>query len=280
MKIKKILNNNVVVVKEREEEKIVMGLGIGFQKKMNDPIDQTRIEKVFVMKDQSKYEQLEQILTSLPEEHIQLAEEIISYAERELGVTINEHIHIALTDHLSFALDRLSKGIAIKNTLLHEIKILYSKEYEIGLYAKALIQEKLGIEIPEDEVGYIAVHIYTAKINAEETAKTMDTTSIIRDIVDVIEQTLQICFDPKSVSYERLVTHLRIVVLRSETGERLYEMGPEMVHIIKGNFQEAYACAEKAGRYVQEEHGFELTDMDLAYIAVQIQRIITRFEEE
>lgn len=280
MKIKKILNNNAVVVKNGNDEKIVMGLGIAFQKKTNDPIDKMKIEKIFVMKDRSQYEQLEQILTSLPVEHIQIAEEIISFAERELGVRINEHIHIALTDHLSFALDRLGNGVAIKNTLLQEIKILYPQEYGIGLHAKALIQEKLGIDIPEDEVGYIAVHIHTAKTHAVETAKTLDIASMIRDITEVIEQCLQVDLEEDSISYERLVTHLRIVVQRPESGERLYELGPEMVHIIKGNFKEAYACAVRAGRRIQEEHGLDLTDTDLAYMAVQIQRVINRFETD
>ncbi len=48
MKINKIINNNAVVVKDRNEEKIVLGEGIGFQKKKNDPVDQSKIEKVFV----------------------------------------------------------------------------------------------------------------------------------------------------------------------------------------------------------------------------------------
>lgn len=71
--------------------------------------------------------------------------------------------------------------MVIKNTLLNEIKILYPKEFQIGLYAKALIQGKLGIEIPEDEVGYIALHIHTVKINAGEMSETLDITAMIRD---------------------------------------------------------------------------------------------------
>ncbi len=122
MKINKILNNNAIVVKDWEGEKIVFGSGIAFQKRKNDPVDQTRIEKIFVMKDQAKHQQFEEILSTLPEEHIQVSEDIISYAESQLGVVINEHIHIALTDHLSFALDRLAKGMVIKNTLLERNK--------------------------------------------------------------------------------------------------------------------------------------------------------------
>ncbi|MEK4316923.1 CAT RNA binding domain-containing protein, partial [Bacillus sp. FSL R7-0229] len=38
MKIYKILNNNAVVVKEGDQEKIVMGPGIAFQKGKNDVV--------------------------------------------------------------------------------------------------------------------------------------------------------------------------------------------------------------------------------------------------
>jgi beta-glucoside operon transcriptional antiterminator len=276
VKINKILNNNAIVVKGPDGEKIVMGSGIAFQKQKNDPVDPSRIEKIFVMSDLTKHRQLEEILSTLPEEHIQVSEEIISYAERQLGVKINEHIHIALTDHLSFALDRLVRGMVIKNTLLGEIKVLYAKEFQIGLYAKALIQERLGIDIPEDEVGYIAMHIYTAKRNAGEMSKTLDITSMIRDIVDTIEESLKIRLAEHTVSYERLITHLRFAVQRSESGEPFHELDPDMVRIIREQYKEAYAIAERAGEMVNREYSFVLHESEVAYISMQIQRIKTR----
>lgn len=71
----------------------------------------------------------------MPEEHILLGEEIISYAEEKLGIKLNEHIHISLTDHLSFAIERSQKGINIKNKLINEIRLLYHEEFDIGLWA-------------------------------------------------------------------------------------------------------------------------------------------------
>lgn len=44
MIIDKILNNNVAVVLVDGEEKIVMGKGICFKKKVNDDIDENMIE--------------------------------------------------------------------------------------------------------------------------------------------------------------------------------------------------------------------------------------------
>ena len=49
MVINKILNNNVAVVVEDDEEKIVMGKGICFKKKVDDEIDETMIDKVFAI---------------------------------------------------------------------------------------------------------------------------------------------------------------------------------------------------------------------------------------
>jgi beta-glucoside operon transcriptional antiterminator len=77
MRIKKILNNSAVVVKDADGEKIVMGEGIGFQKRKNDPVNQDKIDKVFVVKDPNEHKKFEEILQFLPEEHIQAAEELM-----------------------------------------------------------------------------------------------------------------------------------------------------------------------------------------------------------
>ena len=49
MKIGKILNNNVVVIYQGKTEKIVMGCGIAFKKKVGDSIDENNIDKVFAL---------------------------------------------------------------------------------------------------------------------------------------------------------------------------------------------------------------------------------------
>ena len=35
-----------------------------------------------------------------------------------MGTKLNEHIHIALTDHLSFAIERVRDGIHLNNKLI------------------------------------------------------------------------------------------------------------------------------------------------------------------
>lgn len=115
MKISRVLNNNAVVVKEGDSEKIIMGAGIAFRKGKNDVIDQSKIEKIFVLKEEGH--KFQELLSTVPEAHIAVGEDIISYAEQQLGMKLSDHIHISLTDHLTFAIERLNQGIEVRNKL-------------------------------------------------------------------------------------------------------------------------------------------------------------------
>lgn len=276
MKIKKILNNNAVVVKDWDGEKIVMGEGVGFEKRKNDRVNQSKIDKVFVMKDPNEHKKFEEILQFLPEEHIRLAEEIISHAEKELGVEINEHIYVAFSDHLSFAIERLTNGIVIHNVLLNQIRILYGKEYEIGLWAKALIKDRIGIDIPDDEVGNIAMHIHTAKMNAGNMQETIEVTTTIQEITNIIETSLKIDIMEDTISYERLVTHLGFSLKSLFLKEKDHKYDPKMVSMIKENFKEAFLCALKVGQFIEEKYGIDYPEAEIMYISMHIQRFYSR----
>ncbi|MDQ0337475.1 beta-glucoside operon transcriptional antiterminator [Caldalkalibacillus uzonensis] len=271
LKIKKILNNNAVVVKDGHEEKIVMGAGIGFQKRKNDIINKEKIEKIFVMKEEN--EKFQELLRTLPEEHIALAEDIISYAEKKLGTKLNNHIHIALTDHLSFAIDRIENGIKIENKLLNEIKVLYKKEFEIGMWAIRYVKDKLNVNMPPDEAGYIALHIHTAKIQDSSMENTLRQTTMINELTSMIEQELDIYLDQESLSYQGLITHLRFALMRAESDEPFHAMDQDMLALIKNKYTQEFQCAQKLAQYLENEYGIIFPESEIGYISLHLQRV-------
>lgn len=273
MRIHKVLNNNAVVVKDGTQEKIVMGNGIAFQKGKNDIIPKDKIEKIFVLHEQSS-EKFQQLLATLPEKHIELAEKIISYAEGLMGIPLNDHIHIALTDHLSFALERLEQGYKIQNKLTHEIKFLYKKEFEVGLWAKEEIQKELGVDIPLDEVAHIALHIHTAKLDSQSMTETMEKASILRDFVEKIESKTGMSIDEDSINYQRLITHLSFALNRIEQGVELDPMEDNMLQLIQTNYQKAYDCSAAVLQELNEEYGISFPESEIAYITLHIQRMV------
>lgn len=269
MKISKILNNNAVVVMDNQQEKIAVGAGIAFNKKKNDIVNVNKIEKLFVMKENEK---LQQLLNRIPEEHFIISEKIITYAEEYIGTKLNEHIHIALTDHLSFAIEREREGIHLKNKLLHEIKILYKSEFEIGLWAIRYIKENYQIDLPIDEAAYIALHIHTMKDQGGDMRQTVIQTTIIRDIVHIITEFFKIKVSEGDISYHRLITHLRFALTRINQDE-LHTMDDEMLGMIKKKFPLSYSCAMEVAKKLSLEYEMILPDHELGYITLHIERL-------
>ncbi len=104
-KIKKVINNNFVCsVNDHEEEIILRGPGIGFQKKINDEVDKAKIEKIYSMSSQTTLNKLQSLVDNIPLEHVQVCTEIIDEIKKTLNKKLNDNIYITLTDHVNFAI--------------------------------------------------------------------------------------------------------------------------------------------------------------------------------
>ena len=98
MLINKVLNNNVItIINENNEEAVVMGRGIAFQKKKGDEVDEDKVDKIFVLSNKSINEKLIALVKDIPVENLEIAEEVINYAEGKLDIKLNENIYNRIT---------------------------------------------------------------------------------------------------------------------------------------------------------------------------------------
>ena len=188
MNVTKVINNNIVISEnEEKQELVVMGKGLGFKKKPGDVIDDTKIEKVYLSTQEWNVTKLTQLLSSIPIEHIQVANEIISFAKVSLGKKLSEKLFLTLTDHINYAIERYQNGMEIKNALLWEIKRFYNHEYLIGKEALSIIKNRLAIELPEDEAGFIALHIVNAELDMAQVSQVSEMAKIIQHILNIVK---------------------------------------------------------------------------------------------
>lgn len=269
MKINKILNNNAVIVRDGDQEKVVVGPGVAFNKKRNDLVAADKIEKVFVM---SENEKLGQLLGRIPEEHFTVSETIISYAEKVLGTKLNEHIHLVLTDHLSFAIERMKDGIHVHNKLLGEIRLLYPVEYGIGLWGVGHVREALGVEMPVDEAGFIALHLHTMKPHGTNLNDTIRQATIVKDMLRSIRDCLKDEIEEDGISYQRLVSHLQHAVANLGRYDA-HTLDPDMTELIRIRYAGSYRCAKVMAAECLRLHEVEIPEQELAYIALHIERL-------
>ena len=115
MQIEQVLNNNVVQALDNNVEYIVMGKGLGFQKKVGDLVDKEKVEKTFVLENTEAVEEWSRVYVNLPDADMQVFLNILTFAEAVLQTKFDPSFFIALADHLHYAIERSSEGVSLQN---------------------------------------------------------------------------------------------------------------------------------------------------------------------
>ena len=273
MQIIKVINNNVISSEDdKGKEIVVMGKGIGFGKKAGEEIEETKIEKVFSLPDEST-SHLMKVVKDMSYEYILTAELVIAYARETLGYHLSKNIYVTLTDHLGYAIERKRQGIVVANELSWEMKKFYNAEFQVGLKALDIVKQELDVELPEDEAGFIAMHLVNAQMGGQMN-QSRNMPAMIKDILNIVRYTFQVELDEKSLSYERFVTHLRFFVQRVISREDSERNDEEFDQLIADRFPRSYECAQKIKSYMKKKLDYEVSDVEISYLAVHIHRVI------
>ncbi|HDT6543537.1 TPA: transcriptional antiterminator BglG [Kluyvera ascorbata] len=272
MQIAKVLNNNVVVVlDEHRREQVVMGRGLAFQKRAGDLLDESKIEKIFALQSDELAGRLGELLSQIPLEVMTTCDRIIERARERLG-KLQESVYITLTDHCHFAIERQKNGVALRNVLLWETKRLYPKEFALGQEARALIAQRLGVELAEDEAGFIALHLVTAQLNSEM-PEVMHVTRVMQEILQLVKYQLRLEYNEESLSYQRFVTHLKFFAQRMLTRTVVEDDDAELHSAVKDNYAKAWKCAETVALHLQNSYQRSLTTEEIMFLAIHIERV-------
>ncbi|MGG5216380.1 transcriptional antiterminator BglG [Rahnella variigena] len=272
MKIAKILNNNVVVVvNDQQREQVVMGRGLAFMKKTGDELDDSKIEKIFALQSDELVAHLTELLSHIPMEVMTTCDQIITLARGRLG-KLQENLYIALTDHCNFAIERQKKGVPISNALLWETRRLYPKEYALGLEALEIIYSRLGVRLPVDEAGFIALHLVNAQLNGEM-PEVAQITRVMQEILNLVKYQLRIEYDEESLSYQRFVTHLKFFAQRMLSRTVVADDDMTLHVAVKENYPQAWQCSEKIGDYLAAQYQRDLTTEEIMYLSINIERV-------
>ncbi|WP_302537644.1 BglG family transcription antiterminator LicT [Clostridium saudiense] len=276
MIVEKVLNNNVVVSidPKTKKEVILMGSGIAFNKKSGQQIDEKKIEKTFVVDDENLGNKIKKLINQIPEGIFEITDEIITHAIVELNTVLDKQIYVSLADHIAFAVKRFRSGIIIKNELLNEVRRVHKAEFKVSLWAVDYINEKLGIELPEDEAGFIALHFVNAGYR-ETTMKSITSTKIIKDILNIIKYNFAIELDEDDLNYDRLLTHLKYFAKRIVNNNQNNSTDSDFIKMISTTYPEAYECAVKIGDYILKNNDYHVNDDEIVYLTMHIQRVIT-----
>lgn len=282
MRISKILNNNsAVVTDERGNEKVVVGKGICFRKKVGDQMNMSAVEKTFQLSSTTLNLRFQEVLVSLPLEQISVVEKIVDETKLSLGKKISDSIYVSLADHIHFSLLNHEKGISVKNRILLDIKRFYWDEYKIGRKALEIIKEETGVMLSDDEAGFIALHIVNAETEDDYigTKNIYKATKIIEEVLNIVKSHFGVEIDEGSLIYYRFIVHLRYFAQRILNNTVFHgdDKDKELLGILALNYSQAYQCSLEISEFIEKKYGAKIGCEEILYMTIHVQRAV--FEE-
>ena len=270
-RVSKVLNNNGVIAIDMYENKeyVILGKGVGFGKKVSQRFDKPEGCTTYRLEQETERGSAKELVKGIEPEYLEIADAILTESQKVFGDSIDRGILFPLADHISFAVARIRRNEQISNPLTEDIKVLFYSEFKVAETLKTILRERLQIEIDDHEVGYVALHIHSA-IGDEKVSVAMQTARAVRECIDMIEKATGKPIDVLSLSYNRLMNHMKYMVARASTGEKL---NLDMNEYMLDQYPQAYKVATDICKNLEGCIGHNLDETETGYLAMHIQRV-------
>lgn len=269
-RVVKSLNNNGVLAVDIDTmiEVIVLGKGIGFGKKVNERFEVPEGTQIYALQKETERGKSHNLALNMNPVYLEITSIIVQRAKETMG-PIDENVLLPLADHIEFAVKRIQNNNYISNPMTHEICALFPQEFAAAEYGKTLIEEKCSVKFNADEVAYIALHLHGAADN-QKVSEVMKQSQLVHDCLAQIEQNMKVTLNPSSLSYTRLLTHLKYMLARMAKGEQI-EMN--MNDYIKHQYPKTFAFAKTLCDEISKKMDLKCKDEEIGYLAIHIERI-------
>lgn len=273
----KALNHNGVLAVDMDtyKEYILLGKGIGFGKKVNERMEAPEDAHIYLLQKDTERGPSRELINEIAPEILEITNHIIVEAEK-IFKKVDQNILCPLADHIAYAIKRIKSNEQISNPLTQDIKALFPEEYEVAQKGKDIIKEIEGIEINEDEIGYIALHIHSS-LGDEKVSQAMEIAMLVRNCITSIEDSIGKQIDIESLSYNRLMSHIKYMAARILKGETIKL---DMNDYISERFPDSFEIAERICKKLSRELKKDIKDVEIGYLAMHIERVILDELEE
>jgi transcriptional antiterminator len=204
-------------------------------------------------------------------------EEYLNKLEKKLVFKFSQEAYICLIIHIAIAIKRIKSGkdVILSSEILNSLK--ETKEFKCADEMSKEIEEHFQIIIPQQEIGYITLHIIGSKIGEKDLAdftfplekvKEMDLAlEIANNIIQVASDALHTDLKHDKILLNGLILHLRPTINRLKYGLTLRN---PILEEIKINYPDIFGVAWITSRVFEKYLDVKIPESEIGYIAMHI----------
>ena len=194
----------------------------------------------------------------------------VVFSENYLEIKFSDDEFINLLTHIALAIERikLDKDIVMDKNSLNKLK--EKEEYKVASHISKVLAEEFNISMPEDEIGYITLHLVAARVskvsnNEKYLGKDEVLSQLIDEMVEEVEDILNIDFVDDYPLKRDLYIHLKPAIARIKYGKTLEN---PLLNQIKSQYKDVYLASKKAAGTLAKKYNIEISEHEVSYIAM------------
>ena len=280
-KITQVLNNNAVFATNlKREEMILVRQGIGFNGRNKIIVDSPDIQ-VFSPQTEVEKERFEQFINEIPFEYMQFTIDTVNLAKSKLKLSFSNGLIFTLADHISFAVERYRKHADFDYMDNEEIKQFFPEIYKFSQKTVRSINKKFDVALNESEAVAITFHFVNSMIvdshtNQKSITDTKQIFNITSDIMKIIESNYGGKIDRRSISYSRMIVHIRYLVTSILQNSSINDsaISKKQIEKLLNYYSDSKIkkITNEIGDYLRKKLNYDLTEEDQLFLDIHLTR--------
>lgn len=117
------------------------------------------------------------------------------------------------------------------------------------------------------------MHLITAE-EGDSLENTEGTIELINRFIKIIEQMLNKSINPQSVSYYRLVTHLKFFIQRIRKNEvQELPLDKDLYNMIVHSYHKEYIIAQRIAGIILSDYDYKTSEDEIMFLTIHIHRV-------
>jgi activator of the mannose operon (transcriptional antiterminator) len=218
----------------------------------------------------------EKIKNMFPKINLYTIQRIIQEAEKELGLYFTDQAFLNLITHMAITIERLKNHKSVSSTENYFESLKKEREYTVARWVVNELTKEFKVNFPEEEIGYISIHMMGAKIqehyDAEESSAIIenydvDFTDMAKSIIAMSSEILDVDLTKDEGLLTRLVLHLRPTVMRLKYGLRLTN---PILSRIKEEYTNIFGVAWACNSIFENKFGVTINEDEVGYLVLHL----------
>lgn len=211
---------------------------------------------------------------------LEFIKQCIVAAESQLNETFSDESFNALLIHVAIAILRIKQGKDISIDKFELMSLKNKDEYSVAASMAKMLENKFEVVIPEDEIGYITIHLLAGnliKLKEIDKDNWIKIRVITFKLIENFQSDMNIKLDEDDQLFNGLLQHLKPMLYRIKHDIVLQN---PLIDEIKQRFENTFYVTKKNVEFIEREQNKKISEEEIGYITMHFQTAIDKIDKD